>query len=310
MPPSASTPDVGAVLRTVSAPHVLRTLDRLRLAAQHSVTQRPGNTPVARATQASGLELANHKAYAPGDDLRHLDWNAYGRLDQRLVKTFRAEREAPVHLIVDTSASMAVPPADGKLAFAAGLAAGLGYVALRQSNPVRAVAIGDGRGSRISALLRHVQRLPDLLRFLAALEAGGATRLGEGIDAYLRSTHLPGTVVVLSDFLVEPSTYEAALDRLRGRGYHVLALRVIGPLERDPSFLPRQLRLHDAETNAERLVDLTAAHRARYGRAVEEHLARLKRWCAARAIGFATAETAAGIETCLLAELPRAGLLQ
>src|SRR4051794_12012578 len=136
MPPSASTAELDAVLRIVTAPPVLRKLERLRLSAQHSVTQRPGNTRVARATQASGLELANHKAYAPGDDLRHLDWNAYGRLDERLIKTFQAEREAPVHLLIDASASMAVPVEDGKFAFAAGLVAGLGYIALRHSNPV------------------------------------------------------------------------------------------------------------------------------------------------------------------------------
>jgi uncharacterized protein (DUF58 family) len=309
MPPSDSTADVASALRTVSAPEVLRKLDRLRLADQHSVTHRPGNTPVARATQASGLELANHKLYAPGDDLRYLDWNAYSRLDQRLIKTFRAEREAPVHLLIDASASMAVPSADGKLAFAAGLTAGVAYVAMRQSNPVRAAILADG-ASRISPLLRHVQRLPDLLQFLGRLEARGSTRLGDGIEAYLRSTPLPGTAVLLSDFLVEPDVYQAALDRLRGRGYHVLALRIIGPNERDPSALPRQVRLRDAESGAERLVDLTAAHRARYARAVDDHLAQLKQWCAARAIGYATANTGAGLETCLLADLPRAGLLR
>src|SRR5499425_3814673 len=154
MPPSAFTADVGAALRTVSAPHVLRKLDRLRLVAQHSVTHRPGNTPVARATQASGLELANHKAYAPGDDLRYLDWNAYGRLEQRLIKTFRAEREAPVHLLIDASASMGVPAADGKLGFALGLAAGLAYIALRQNNPVRAAILAE-RAGNVSPLLRH-----------------------------------------------------------------------------------------------------------------------------------------------------------
>jgi uncharacterized protein (DUF58 family) len=310
MPPSDSTADVASALRIVSAPQVLRKLDRLRLVDQHSVTHRPGNTPVARATQASGLELANHKLYSPGDDLRHLDWNAYGRLDQRLIKTFRAEREAPVHLLIDASASMAVPSADGKLAFAAGLAAGLAYVAMRQSNPVRAVVLADGAASRISPLLRHVQRLPDLLHFLGRLEAHGSTRLGDGIEAYLRSTPLPGTAVLLSDFLVEPGIYQTALDRLRGRGYHVLALRIIGPHERDPSALPRQVRLRDAESGAERLVDLTAAHRARYARAVDDHLAQLRQWCAARAIGCAAADTSAGLEACLLAELPRAGLLQ
>ena len=309
MPPSASTADVAAVLRTVGAPDVLRKLDRLRFTHQHSVTQRPGNTPVARATQASGLELANHKLYAPGDDLRHLDGNAFGRLDQRLVKTFRAEREAPVHLLLDASASMAIPATDAKLAFASGLAAGLGYIALRQGNPVRAAVLAQ-QHSRISALFRHAYRLPDLVAFLSAIEAGGPTVLAEGIDAYLRSMHLAGTVVVLSDFLVEPAVYARALDRLLGRGHHVLALRVIGPWERDPSSLPRQVRLHDAETDRERLIDLTPAHRAQYARAVRDHLAELKRWCEARAVSYATADSAAGVETCLLAELPRAGLLQ
>src|SRR4030095_16605087 len=169
MPPSDSIADVGAALRTVSAPQVLRKLDRLRLSSQLSVTQRPGNTPVARATQASGLELSNHKLYTPGDDLRHLDWNAYGRLDQRVIKTFRAEREAPVHLFIDTSASMGVPAADGKLPFAVGLAAGLAYVALRQNNPVRAILLSGSAASRLSPLFRHVQRLPELLHFLGSV---------------------------------------------------------------------------------------------------------------------------------------------
>jgi len=119
-----------------------------------------------------------------------------------------------------------------------------------------------------------------------------------------------GLAVVLSDFLVDAGTYEAALDRLLGRGHHVLALRVIGPGERDPSALPRQVRLRDAETNRERLLDLTPEYRARYARAVEEHLEKLKRWCMARAVGFAAADTAAGLEACLLADLPRAGVLQ
>jgi uncharacterized protein (DUF58 family) len=191
-----------------------------------------------------------------------------------------------------------------------GLAAGLAYVGLRQSNPVRAILLGEGAASRISPLLRHVQRLPDLLAFLAGSEARGATRLTDGIDAYLRSTQLPGTAIVLSDFLIEPHLYENALSGLRARGYHVVVVRVIGPQERDPAALPRQVRLRDAETGAARLIDLTPAHRARYARAVEDHLTQLTRWCATRAIACATADTAGGIEACLLADLPRAGVLQ
>lgn len=311
MPPSDSTADLSAALRSASEPHVLRKLDRLRFAPQRSVSQLPGASPVARATQASGLELANHKPYAPGDDLRHIDWNAYGRLDQRVIKTFRAEREAPVHLLLDASASMGVPAADAKLAFAAGVAAGLAYVALRQGNPVRAAVLAHDRGaSAFSPLVRHVQRLPELHAFLARLTAGGPTRLGEGIDAYLHSTQLPGTVVVLSDVLVEPSVYESAFDRLCGRGYDVAVLRVLGGQERDPSHLPRHVRLHDVETGGQRVLELTAVHRRRYRDALASHLAGLKAFCDGRAVRFAVAETDRGLDACLCTELPRAGLLQ
>jgi uncharacterized protein (DUF58 family) len=315
MPPNASTVDVRSAdvptaLRLASAPAFLRTLDRLRFTGRQSVGQNPGSTPIARVTQASGHEVAAHKPYAPGDDLRHVDWNALARLDQRVVKTFRAEREAPLHLLLDASASMAVPAADGKFAFATALAASLAYIALRHGNPVRVAVLGGGDGSRLSPLLRHVQRLPELHQFLAPLLPGGPTRLGEGLQAYLRTTRLPGTAVVLSDFLVAPDDYAVALDELRGHRYDVAAIRLVGPLERDPSALPRRLRLRDAETGAVRDVELTAALRRRYADAVAQHLDQLRGWCAARAIICAVADTAAGLTGSLLHDLPRAGLLQ
>lgn len=315
MPPSASTADVGAAdvasaLRLASAPAFLRTLDRLRFAGRHSVGQNPGSTPISRVTQPSGHEIAAHKPYAPGDDLRHVDWNALARLDQRVVKTFRAEREAPLHLLLDASGSMNAPAADGKFPFAVGLAAGLAYVALRHGNPVRLALLGGRDGARLAPLLRHVQRLPELHQFLAPAAADGPTRLGDGLRAYLRTTRLPGTAVVVSDFLVEPAAYEAAFDELRGHGYDVAAIRVIGPQERSGGDLPRRVRLRDAETGRERIVELTAALRRRYADAVDRHLARLRQWCAARAIVCAVADTAGGLDGTMLHELPRAGLLQ
>ena len=311
MPPSAFTADVRSALRLVGEPRFLRALDRLRFIRQWSVSQRPGATAVRRATQSSGLEIAAHKPYTPGDELRHVDWNALARLDQRIVKRFQAEREAPLHLLIDASASMAIPPTDGKLAFAAALAASLAYIAVQHGHPVRVAILGDGSGGiRVSPLVRHAGRLPELHAFLGPLAAGGPTRLAEGVAAYLGSTQLPGTAVVLSDFLVEPETYEGALDGLRGRGYDVAALRIIGAQERDPSSLPRHVRLRDTETGAERDVELTVAHRRRYTEAVEQHLERLKRWCAERDIAHLAADSGVGLVTCLLRDLPRTGLLR
>jgi uncharacterized protein (DUF58 family) len=310
MPPAPFTADVAAALRGAAHPHLLRQLQRLRIVARHRRGSRPGNTPMPHGSQPSGLELASHKAYAPGDDLRYFDWNAYGRLDQMTVKTFRAEREAPLHVFIDASASMGVPRPDAKLAFSAALACGLAYVSLRQHDPVRLVLLGDApQAGRISLLFRHPQRLPELQAFLAPLIARGLTSLREGIASYLRTTRLPGTAVVLSDFLVPDAIYQEALGMLSERGYGVAALRVVGPEERRPQALPRRLRLYDVEAGAERLVDFHDAHRRRYEAAVDDHLARLKRWCEARSILFAALDTAGGLEACLFEQLPRIGLL-
>jgi uncharacterized protein (DUF58 family) len=310
MPPSDSIADVPAALRAAGTPTVLRKLQRLRIVARHRHGVRPGNTPMPQGSQAAGLELANHKSYAPGDDLRYFDWNAYGRLEQMMVKTFRAEREAPLHLLIDVSASMGVPRSDAKLAFAAALAAGLAYVSLRQHDPVRVFLLGSPtRSAPLSPLFRHPQRLPELQAFLSTLEAHGSTALAEGVDSYLRTTRMPGTAVLLSDFLVPDDVYQRGLGMLSERGYGVAALRVIGPEELRPS-LPARVRLHDSETGAERIIDLHDAHRRRYEAAIDDHLLRLKRWCEARSILFTALDTASGIERSLFEDLPRAGLLQ
>lgn len=286
-------------------------LQRLQLVIRRHVGTRPGNTPVPHGTQPNGLELANHKLYSPGDDLRYCDWNAFGRLDQLMVKTFRAEREAVLHVLIDTSASMGAPAADGKLAFATALAASLAYISLRQQDPVQIAAIGaDGAVGPVSPPFRHLRRLPNIAAFLGALHPSGPTALDVGIAAYTRRLPRPGLAVVLSDFLVPPLIYQTALETLRARGCGVAALRVLGPHERAARDLPRRVRLRDSETGRERIIDLTERHRARYAAALEQHLAELKRWCEARAITFATADTAQGLEACMFSDLPRAGLVQ
>ena len=99
---------------SLTDPAFFKQLDRLRIRVRAARGHRPGETPIPRTSQAWGVEFESYKDYSPGDDFRYLDWNAAGRLDQLLVKTFTAEREIPFHLILDTSASMGAPAGDGK----------------------------------------------------------------------------------------------------------------------------------------------------------------------------------------------------
>jgi uncharacterized protein (DUF58 family) len=262
-------------------------------------------------SQETGMEIARYASYAPGDELRHVDWNVYGRLDQLLVKRFRAEREAPLHVLIDTSASMASPAGDGKLAFALAVAAALSYISLRQHDPVRFVTLGGrDRPFRVSPWFGHSRRLQQIRTCLAAHQAEGSGGLAEGIRTYLESSRTPGLAVVLSDFLVPQPTYESALDLLRARGFEVAAVRVLGPRERDPGTLRGRVRLHDVESGQDRVVRLTPGHRDAYARALEDHLTRLHEWCVARRIVFAVGDTARSVDSFLLHDLTAVGLLR
>jgi uncharacterized protein (DUF58 family) len=301
-----------AILAAVCSPPFLRKLDQLHLRVRRSLSTRPGNTPMPRGAQGSGIEVESYKTYDPGDDLRHLDWNVYGRLDQLLIKTFRAEREAPLHIFVDTSASMTVPAGDGKLGFALGLAASLAYVSLRNNDPVRVVAVGAAlpQGHLASPFFRHRQAFPGVRDALLALHARGDTALAAGIAAALRDQRSPGVAVVLSDFLVRPEEYEAALGDLVARGFTVAAVRLIGAGERDPERLFRRAQLVDAESGRQRFVTLTAANLERYHTALTAHHEALRAFCHRCGIVLSLANTAAGLAQSLFYDLPAAGLVR
>jgi uncharacterized protein (DUF58 family) len=302
----------GNALGAVFSPGFLRKLDRLHLRVRRSLSTRPGNTPMPRGAQGNGIEIESHKSYDPGDDLRHLDWNAYGRLDQLLIKTFRAEREAPLHIFLDLSASMAAPAADGKVDFGIGLAASLAYVSVRNHDPVRVVALSEAlpRSYAASPFFSHRQSLQRLREFLLALRAGGTTALASGMEAALRDQRTSGVAVVLSDFLVQPAVYETALASLVARRFTVAAVRLLGPAERDPALLFRRAQVVDAETGGHRFITLSPANLARYRQALADHLSHLAAFCNRCGIIFSAADTAAGLEHSLFADLPAAGLIR
>lgn len=310
MPRSSSSASAGLALGAALDPVFLRKLDRLRLTVRDSASSHPGNTLMRHGSQPHGMELTEYREYVPGDDPRSVDWNAYGRLGALWVKRFRSEREAPLQILIDTSASMGVPAADRKLELAVGLAAALAYVALRQQDPVRLVALGSGpRAVEVSPLFRHVGRFAEIRTFLSTLRTAGAVPLVEAMRAYTRTMQAAALVIIVSDFLQPLAACEEALGLLAGPMQSLAALRVIGPEERDPSLLPRRVRLHDVEAGTERMVTITSEHRQRYARALEAHLQHLAQWCARRRQAFVTVDTDRGLEHCLLDLLPRSGIV-
>jgi len=298
---------------TITDPAFLKSLDRLRLPVRTARGHRPGETPIPRTSQPWGIEFESYKDYTPGDDFRYVDWNAVGRLDQLLVKTFTAEREIPFHLLVDTSASMKAPAVDHKFAFTTDLVAALSYVVLINNDTLRVVALASAEKGRRPFLslpfLRHRSQFLRVPPFLAGLVAAGKTHLRETVRAYIGQTREPGVAIVVSDFLTGPPQYEEALLFLKARGYEVKAVHVLGASEIDPTRLFRRGKLYDVEDQSERWISLTQANLQRYRAALQAHLDAVQYFCHRHRIFYARVSTASNLTAVMTEELPRAGLL-
>ena len=298
---------------SLTDPAFFRHLDRLRLRVRTARGHRPGQTPIPRTNQAWGVEFESYADYAPGDDFRYVDWNAVGRLDQLVVKTFTAEREIPFHLLLDTSASMGAPAADGKFAFARDVVAALGYVVLASNNTLRVAALASPeagpRPSTATPYLRHRSRFARLGPFLDALAPAGRTSLQESVRAYVGETQEPGVVLLVSDFLTPAAQYEGALRLLLARGYEVKAIRIVGEGELHPERLFRRGRLYDVEARTERWVTLSRANLDAYRAALDAHGAALQRFCHTHRVPYARLSTGRPVVETLTRSLARAGLV-
>lgn len=253
----------------------------------------------------AGIEFADHRVYAPGDDLRYLDWGVYGRLERLLVRLFEEEEDLHVHLLLDTSASMATgtPP---KLDYARQVVAALGYVALAHLDRVSILPFAADLGEPLPPA-RGKGRIFKVLDFLRGLRAGGETRLERAMEGFVRRTKRRGMAVVISDFY-EPEGPEAALNLLRYHRFEPLVLQIVDAREARPE-LVGDLELVDCETGERREVTVSPRILAAVA---AEHAAlcrRLEAFSATHGMLYLRADTAVPFDELLLKVFRAGGFL-
>ena len=294
-------------------PDFLRRLDGLVLGVQRSRTVREGRRMLGR-VQGLGIEPESFKEYTEGDDLRFLDWNAFARLDDLTIRTFRAEREIEVTILVDASASMGLPRDDDKLGFALGLAASLAYVAMASNDAVRLGAFTTARGGaprlETSALHRRRETYPAFRTFVSAVRSGGATQMAEAVGRLLLERRPAGTVILISDFLVSASEYEQALRGLLRARHEVKVIHVLGDRESSGTYPPGHYRVRDSETGELCEVTLGASAAETCRRRAERLSADLAAFCAANGIVCARAFGASHFDDIVMREFPRLGVMR
>jgi uncharacterized protein (DUF58 family) len=231
-------------------PAFVRELEALRRRLEIRARSGGGGEHLAR-RKGSSAEFQEHRAYAPGDDMRRIDWAAYARTGEPVLKLFRAEEDVIARLVVDGSASLGFGE-PSKLDVARRMAAAVGYMTLARSERAQLFVGGEGIAAQ-GAPCRGRGGLPQLLKALTALSARGGTNLTKAIDSVVQRSARPGMLVVLSDFF-DPGAVTSALGRAVSAGHDVALVQVVAPEEIQPVF-DGDFELEDAETGA--LVEVT-----------------------------------------------------
>lgn len=297
------------VLPPLFTPPYLSRLEALRIGTQRRfLGSRPGGHPSPR--RGAGLEFAEYRRYAPGDDLRYLDWNLFARTDKLYVKQFQEEDELYTSLFLDGSASMS--GSARKFDSARDVVLSLAYVALAGKDAVGIALLGPEPATPpASPYVRGRRRFVDLAGRLAAQRPGrGQVNVVRALARSLQQSHHTGKAVWVSDFLFPLAAVRGGLSLFRGVNSELTVIQVLGRDELDPPVYPGGARFTDSESAAQDLVYFDAWAKRAYVARLEQHTRELTGLCHQAGVRYARLVDHDDVADFVLRELPRLGLLR
>ncbi len=192
-------------------------------------------------------EFAEYRAYTPGDDLRHVDWNVFARTERAYLKRYRGETNSQLTILLDASRSMKYGSGNiEKLEYARFLAASLAYMASMQRDAAGLIVFDD----EVRNYIRPSARQGQLMRVLNGIEnakAGTRTNYTHPFHVLQEFLRRRGIVVLISDFWEKPETVIKTVEPLRFHGCEVILFHVLDPDELNPKFRHPVL-MEDLET--------------------------------------------------------------
>lgn len=258
----------------------------------------------------SSVEFAEHKEYSPGDEIRHIDWKAYGKFDRYYVKRFEEETELTAYLLLDRSGSMAYRGAGlAKLEYGAYLAAALAYLLIRQQDRVGLLAFGgDGAPEWVPPRARstHLHDLLGAIDRVASRDGAGPTALAAALDRVAETARRRRSLIVLISDLFDPSPdVHRLLRRLRVQRHDVVVFHTLDRHELELPFDGLTM-FHSLEDERRILADPSAV-RAAYLRELGEFLEGTRRACAEGDVDYHLVPTDQPLERTLLDFLAKRG---
>ena len=230
----------------------------------------------------SGIEFADHREYAAGDDLRQLDWKVYGRSERMLLKLYEEEEDLSIYVLLDCSESMAYGQ-PSKFDHARKLAAAMAYVGLANLDRVAIIPFANKLVDRLPPS-RGKNRIFRVFEFLRHCDIGGQTDLADCMKTFVAQNKRRGLAVVISDFY-DPEGFQAGLNTLRYNKFEPFVLQVYDKREAEPN-LAGDLALVDCETGDTKEVTISKSLLQAYTAEHEKYCKELEAYCTKYAMPF------------------------
>jgi len=245
----------GSSSRSFLDPAVLARLSAVPLFSRRSM-QGSVSGRHASAQRGSSVEFAEYRRYVPGDDLRRVDWRAFGRTERYYVKEFEADTNLRCCMVLDTSGSMEFgSTGTTKIQYAKQLAGALAYLAVQQGDAVGLSCVADGMVAELPPR-RNPVHLSAIFDVLEQAEPKGETQLIPILHELAESVAQRALIVIFSDFFLPTEELRDCFEHLRFRKHDISVFQLLDPMELAFEF-QRPMRFLDMEGGASVFADPT-----------------------------------------------------
>jgi uncharacterized protein (DUF58 family) len=248
------------------------------------------------------IEFEEHREYSPGDEIRRIDWKAFGKFDKYFIKETEDETNLRAYLLLDTSASMEYA-SDGISKFDYGciLAASIAYVILQQQDAAGLVTFSDRVESFIPPRAKRAY-LTEILRALEGRKPSGDTNVGKILEEIAGKIKRRGLIILVSDLLDEPEAILKGLRLFRFKGNDVIVFHLLDAAELDLPF-DGNILFEDTEETSLRVTADPQAIRKVYRQVVEEFVDRLRKDCREYSMDYQLISTSTPLDQALVSYL-------
>jgi uncharacterized protein (DUF58 family) len=233
-----------------------------------------------------GSTFKDYRIYAPGDDIRMIDWKVFARTDNYFIKVQEEEKNLVVHSLIDKSSSMDFGKPVTKFDYASMIGLGFAYLAMRENEKFQFATFADTLD--IFQPKRGMAHIAAMISHLGSLKPKGSSKFLDNIRQYKKVIGSKSMLVIASDFLVNIEEIREAMYTL---GNHEIKLiQVLDRTEKELNF-EGDMKLTDSETNSMLRTFISPKMRMEYQQKLDDHCAKIEDLCGKLGIQYNLAIT-------------------